>query len=336
MEKEGYTMSYEQFDKVIGGRSGPAWKKWTEDYNRLGSEDMFIMTARAAGSQKAIFNYLKLKGYEIPVENIITTEGTEFTDGPLAGENKKAAEILNFYIGEYNGKQYNKINFSDDYFPNTDQVKFITNQLDITGEVYTTLASKDISGEFNKFLSESTGLDPDLIVDYSTAVKAGSKKDKFKMIPYSAEDFNGLLYATLGKSKQGEKQYEFYKETLLDPYERGIQAFETDMVAVNRRFKQVKKQAPKGLNKGRPRKEAAEGTEKQQKNREYMRKYQETRKTKITELTADIKKCQEDLKKMKDERKQLKDQAKEDLRAFREKNQVNKGNKAPATSVIPL
>jgi len=88
--------------------------------------------------------------------------------------------------------------------------------------------------------------------------------------------------------------------------------------------------------KGRPRKEAAEGTEKQQKNREYMRKYQETRKAKIVELTADIKKCQEDLKKMKNERKQLKDQAKEDLRAFREKNQVNKGNKAPAASVIPL
>ena len=44
----------------------------------------------------------------------------------------------------------------------------------------------------------------------------------------------------------------------------------------------------------------------------------------------------EHLKKMKDERKQLKEQAKEDLRAFRAKNQVKKGNKAPAPSVIPL
>ena len=248
MEKEGYTMSYEQFDQDIGVESGAAWIKWTEDYKRIGKEDMFIMTARAAGSQQAIFNYLKEKGFEIPIDNIITTQGTEFAEGPLAGENKKAAEILNFYIGEYNGKQYNKINFTDDYIANTDAVKFVTNQLDITGEVYTTLAARDISGEFNKFIAESTGLDPDLIVDYSTAVKAGSKKDKFKMMPYSAEDFNGLLYATLAKGEKGEKQYEFYKETLLDPYERGIQAFETDMVAVNRRFKQIKKQAPKGLN----------------------------------------------------------------------------------------
>ena len=248
LEADGYKMSYEEFDQVIGGKEGPYWKKWTNDYKRLGPENMFIMTARAGGSKQAIAEWLKSKGYEIPVENIVTTEGTEFTSGPLAGENKKAVAISDFYVGKYNGKQYNKINFGDDYIPNTASVKFVTNQLDVTGEIYTTLASRDIGKEFNNYIAESTGLDPDLIVDYSTAVKAGSKKDKFKMMPYSAEDFNGLLYATLAKGEKGEKQYEFYKETLLDPYERGIQAFETDMVAVNRRFKQIKKQAPKGLN----------------------------------------------------------------------------------------
>ena len=86
--------------------------------------------------------------------------------------------------------------------------------------------------------------------------------------------------------------------------------------------------------KGRPRKEAAD--EATQKKRDYQRNYQETRKAKITELTADIKKCQEDLKKMKDNRKQLRDQAGEDLRAFRARNQVKKGNKMPAPSAIPL
>jgi len=86
--------------------------------------------------------------------------------------------------------------------------------------------------------------------------------------------------------------------------------------------------------KGRPRKEIADDST--QKKRDYQRNYQTNRKNKITELTEDIKKCQDDLKKMKDERKQLKDQAKEDLRAFRAKNQVKKGNKVPAPSVIPL
>jgi cytochrome c553 len=86
--------------------------------------------------------------------------------------------------------------------------------------------------------------------------------------------------------------------------------------------------------KGRPRKEVADDAT--QKKRDYQRNYQNARKSKITELTNDIKKCQEDLKKMKDARKQLKEQAKEDLRAFRARNQVKKGNKAPAPSVIPL
>lgn len=86
--------------------------------------------------------------------------------------------------------------------------------------------------------------------------------------------------------------------------------------------------------KGRPRKEVADDAT--QKKRDYQRNYQNARKSKITELTNDIKKCQEDLKKMKDARKQLKEQAKEDLRAFRARNQVKKGNKAPAPSVIPV
>lgn len=86
--------------------------------------------------------------------------------------------------------------------------------------------------------------------------------------------------------------------------------------------------------KGRPRKEAADDAT--QKKRDYQRNYQETRKAKITELTADIKKCQEDLKKMKDAKSQLKAQAREDLRAFRERNKVQKGNKMPAPSAIPL
>ncbi len=86
--------------------------------------------------------------------------------------------------------------------------------------------------------------------------------------------------------------------------------------------------------KGRPRAEMAD--EKTQKKRDYQRNYQAGRKTKIAELTEDIKKCQDDLKKMKDDRKQLRDQAREDLRASRAKNKVAKGNKAPAPSVIPL
>ena len=86
--------------------------------------------------------------------------------------------------------------------------------------------------------------------------------------------------------------------------------------------------------KGRPRMLVAD--EATQKKRDYQRNYQEAKKTKITQLTADIEKCETDLKKMKDARQQLRDQAREALRALRARSAVKKGNKAPAPSSIPL
>lgn len=63
--------------------------------------------------------------------------------------------------------------------------------------------------------------------------------------------------------------------------------------------------------RGRPRKELADDDT--QAKRDYQRNYQEARKTKINELTADIKKCETDLKKMKKERADIKQMAKDKL-----------------------
>lgn len=63
--------------------------------------------------------------------------------------------------------------------------------------------------------------------------------------------------------------------------------------------------------KGRPRKATAD--EATQAKRDYQRNYQDARKAKITELTADIKKCQDDLKKMKKERADLKQMARDKI-----------------------
>ena len=63
--------------------------------------------------------------------------------------------------------------------------------------------------------------------------------------------------------------------------------------------------------KGRPRKAVADADT--QAKRDYQRDYVDARKNKITELTADIKKCQDDLKKMKKERADLKQMAKDKI-----------------------
>ena len=63
--------------------------------------------------------------------------------------------------------------------------------------------------------------------------------------------------------------------------------------------------------RGRPRLQPAD--EDTQAKRVYQRDYVQARKTKITQLTADINKCQDDLKKMKKDRADLKKMAKDKL-----------------------
>lgn len=95
--------------------------------------------------------------------------------------------------------------------------------------------------------------------------------------------------------------------------------------------------------RGRPRLQPADADT--QAKRDYARQYQEARKNKITELTADIKKCENDLKKMKDKRNDLKKMAIEKIdkklvgieydpedpqsmrKALAYKRQLDKGNK---------
>jgi hypothetical protein len=68
----------------------------------------------------------------------------------------------------------------------------------------------------------------------------------------SAEDFLGLLYKTLGKGKVGDAQMAFYKENLLDPYNRAEMAISQAKVAAGRDYKALKNQfknIPKTLEK---------------------------------------------------------------------------------------
>jgi hypothetical protein len=113
--------------------------------------------------------------------------------------------------------------------------------------------SKSLSEEFNKILEDKTGISADKVYDQATANAAGAKKGRFKFfIPPSAEDFVGLLYATLGKGKKGDKQMDFYKETLLNPYAKAMGEIAKERVALTARYKAIAKTfkiAPKNLRK---------------------------------------------------------------------------------------
>ena len=116
--------------------------------------------------------------------------------------------------------------------------------------------SSRLDAEFNKILENKTGiLAKDNISEVKAKMMANNKRKINFFIPPSAEDFVGLLYATLGKGKVGEKQMRFYDRTLLRPYARAMQAITRDRLDLGRAFKDIRKEfkaTPKYLKKKVP------------------------------------------------------------------------------------
>jgi len=147
---------------------------------------------------------------------------------------------------------YNDFNFANDAKSNVKAVRDILEQLDVKSQVQKTYASKDLSGDFNKIIEESTGIDKFKVYsDIKAQVRGASAKRQKFFIPPSAEDMLGLLYTTLGKGKKGEAQLDFYKENIFDPYTRAMENLSTDRVNLMSDFKALKKQldVPKDLTK---------------------------------------------------------------------------------------
>ena len=118
--------------------------------------------------------------------------------------------------------------------------------------------SKDLNKEFNQILEQSSGVAKEKEFSDIRARTIGKKKRKWQLfIPDSAADLNGLIDVTLGKGKKGNAQRKWYKENLIDPFNKAENALITDRVALTSGFKALKKQlkvVPKDL-----RKEAIEG-----------------------------------------------------------------------------
>jgi len=107
------------------------------------------------------------------------------------------------------------------------------------------LQSQDLTLEkgFNQILEESKGVKADAVYSESRAGKLAKGKGKYKFfVPYSAEDFLGLTYATLGKGKQGESHQKWYQDNLIDPYNKGVTEFEVAKQAAMTDWRYLKSQ----------------------------------------------------------------------------------------------
>ena len=229
----GYTFDFKDFVNVRGGVDGPLLTKFRNRIKKYGAENNYILTARPPESATAIHGWLKTKGINIPLKNI-------------TGLGNSTGEAKAMWIAGKYSEGYNDIYFVDDALPNVEAVADVINQLDIKGKSVQAKIqfSKDMSKEFNKIIQQVTGV-PAVVKFSDVQAKLRGKGFKFNgIIPSSAQDFAGLLYNLIGKGKQGEKQFDFLKKALIDPFARGIDELNTIRQKAAEDYKNILKQLP--------------------------------------------------------------------------------------------
>ena len=239
--EEGYSFDFTEFDKVTKGKPGPLLDLAKKIQNARGTEDVFVLTARAPQAAIAIKEFLKSQGLDIPLKNI-------------TGLGKSTGEAKANWMIDKAAEGYNDFYFADDAKSNIKAVRDVLEVIDVKSKVQQAKfsKSKDLSSDFNKLIEESTGIGAEKVFsDVKAKLRGGDKKGQRFFIPPSAEDMLGLVYTTLGKGKKGEAHMKFYQENLFDPYTRAMDNLSTDRVNLMADFKALKKElnVPKDLQK---------------------------------------------------------------------------------------
>ena len=90
-------------------------------------------------------------------------------------------------------------------------------------------ASKSINTtkEFASILEGTKGIAMEDVPSEISSRQRGRKKDTFKpFVPYSAEDFEGLMYALYGKGAVGDKNAQWFKDNFYKPLSEGLMIFD--------------------------------------------------------------------------------------------------------------
>ena len=230
----GGKFDFSEFNNVVDGTPGPLLDKAKERAAKFGTKDMFVLTARPQQSAKAIHEFLKSQGLEIPLKNI-----TGLAD---SSGNAKAQWMLGKFA-----EGYNDMYFVDDALQNVDAVKEVLDQLDIKSEVVQAKRkfSKSASENFNTILEESQGTNRSRTYSQAEAKRLGENKGWWRIfVPPSAEDFKGLLYRFLGTGRQGEMHMKYFKVKLLDPFAQGIKNWNNYKQRMVNEYKQLRLNMP--------------------------------------------------------------------------------------------
>tara|TARA_R110002020_G_scaffold371159_3_gene582757 strand:+ start:9513 stop:18854 length:9342 start_codon:yes stop_codon:yes gene_type:complete len=249
LEASGAKFDFKDFGTLTDPKTASWWKRFSEQHKQHGGKNMFVLSARPQSFAPSMHAWLKSMGKEIPIENI-----TGLGNGtPIAKANwfvKKGAEGYNDFL------------FADDIAANSKAVQGVLDVLNINGPVQAKLSAKPKTFDeiFNSNLEVKTTemgskVGADWQISDARARTMGKRKNQNMFsnffMGYSAEDFNGLLYATLPKGKKGDAMFEFYQTNLIDPFNNAERKIESAKVSAASDFKELKKKLtslPKSMN----------------------------------------------------------------------------------------
>ena len=242
LEKQGAEFDFSEFSKVMEGAKGPMFEKAIARNKKFGNNNVYILTARPAGSKYAIHEFLKGIGLDIKIENIFG-----LGDGTAAAKAK--------WIISKVAEGYNDFYFADDAYKNVKAVRDVLEQVDVKSKVHQAKVqfSKNLNKEFNGIIQDATGIDAAKDISTAKSKILARKKGRFKFfIPPSADDFAGLLYKLTGKGAKGEQQQAWFKQALFDPFAKAMREFESykqNVTTIVNQLKKDIKNVPAGLKK---------------------------------------------------------------------------------------
>ena len=272
MLDQGVEFDFSEFSKVMKGELGPLFSEAQKKEGKYTNKDIFVLTARPANSAKAIHEFLKSEGLNIPIENI-----TGLGNGsPQAKADWMVGKIADGYNDFYfaddhmgNVKAVGKALKSEgvkgqtelsivDFKNQPKAVRDILNTFDVKGPTQRSRVkfSRSSNKNFNDMLERASGIKSRKRLTQVEGRQLGKNKGRFKIwMPSSLEDFRGLTeYTFAGKGRQGEADQKFFQDALVTPYWRGInemdqvkQSLKNGFAALNKKFKPVLKKLGKKI-----------------------------------------------------------------------------------------
>jgi predicted kinase len=122
LKRQGAEFDFSEFNQVVEGKTAPLFNKAMKLQEKFTSKDMFVLTARPAESNQAIFEFLQANGLKIPMENIIGLGSSASSDKAL-------------WIAGKVGEGYNDFYFADDILENVQAVSDMLEQFDVKSKV---------------------------------------------------------------------------------------------------------------------------------------------------------------------------------------------------------